>query len=77
MARLDVPEQAAKYALRELGRRVYDLAAQINDADKHLDRLLRAVAPTLMALPQVGPVSAARLHITAGENIERFPAKRL
>lgn len=73
--RLNQPEQAAKYALRELGRRVEDLTAQINAADKHLHRLLHAVAPTVMALPQVGPVSAAQLLITAGENIERFPSE--
>ncbi|MDQ0819756.1 hypothetical protein QFZ79_002046 [Arthrobacter sp. V4I6] len=65
----------AKYALRELGRRIYDLTEQINDADKHLNRLLYAVAPTVLALPQVGPVSAAQLVITAGENIDRFPSE--
>lgn len=75
LARLDVPEQAAKYALRELGRRVYELTTQINDTDKHLERLLHTVAPTLMELPQVGPVSAAQLLITAGENIDRFPSE--
>lgn len=75
MDRLNQPEQAAKYALRELGRRVEDLTAQINAADKHLHRLLHAIAPTVMARPQVGPVSAAQLLITAGENIERFPSE--
>lgn len=75
LVRLDEPEQAAKYALRELGRRAFELTAQINDVDKHLNRLVTAVAPTTMTLPQVGPVSAAQLLITAGENISRFPSE--
>jgi transposase len=75
MARLDAPEQAAKYALRELGRRVHALTAQINDADRHLNRLLNTITPTLMALPQVGPVCAAQILVTAGENIDRFPSE--
>ncbi len=73
--RLDEPEQAAKYALRDLGRRISDLTAQINDAEKHLTKLLHSIAPTTMALPQVGPVTAAQLLITAGENIDRFPSE--
>lgn len=75
MARLHEPEQAVKYALRDLGRRVFDLTAEINATDKHLTRLANDVAPTLMALPQVGPVSAAQLLVTAGQNIDRFPSE--
>jgi transposase len=59
--------------LRELGRRVYDLTAPINDVDKHPIRLFSAVAPNTLPLPQAGPVSAAQLLITAGGNIDRFP----
>lgn len=75
MARLHEPEQAVKYALRDLGRRVFDLTAEINATDKHLTRLANEVAPPLMALPQVGPVSAAQLLVTAGQNIEWFPSE--
>ena len=66
------PEHAVKYALRELGRRVHQLTSQINEVDKHLLRLVSAVAPNTLALPQVGPVSVAQLLITAGENFDRF-----
>ncbi|WP_427118204.1 IS110 family transposase [Pseudarthrobacter scleromae] len=72
LSRIHEPEQAVKYALRDLGRRIYDLTAEINEADKHLTRLVSAVAPNTLALPQVGPVSVAQLLITAGENFERF-----
>jgi transposase len=70
--RIHEPEHAVKYALRELGRRVYELSAQINHIDKHLLRLVSAVAPNTLALPQVGPVSVAQLLITAGEKFDRF-----
>ncbi|WP_235830853.1 transposase [Arthrobacter cheniae] len=75
MERLHEPEQAVKYALRDLGRRIYDLTAEINATDKHLTRLANDVALTLMALPQVGPVSAAQLLVAAGQNIDRFPSE--
>jgi RNA processing factor Prp31 len=45
-----------KYALRELGRRIHELTAEINEVDKHLTQLVSAVAPNTLALPQVGPV---------------------
>jgi transposase len=72
LTRIHEPEQAVKYALRELGRRVYELNSQINDIDKHLLQLVSAVAPNTLALPQVGPVSVAQLLIAAGENFARF-----
>ena len=72
LTRIHEPEQAAKYALRELGRRIYELTAEINEVDKQLTQLVSAVAPNTLALPQVGPVSVAQLLITAGENFERF-----
>jgi transposase len=73
--RLDEPEQAVKYALRELGRRVFNLTAEINATEKHITRLVETVAPTTSALPQVGPVTVAQLLITAGQNIDRFPSE--
>jgi transposase len=36
LSRIHEPEQAVKYALRELGRRVFALSAQINELDMHL-----------------------------------------
>lgn len=72
LSRIYEPEQAVKYALRELGRRIYELTAEINEVDKHLTQLVSAVAPNTLALPQVGPVSVAQLLITAGQNFDRF-----
>lgn len=72
LGRIHEPEQAVKYALRDLGRRIYELTADINETDKHLTQLVSAVAPSTLALPQVGPVSVAQLLIAAGENFDRF-----
>ncbi|HET7415484.1 MAG TPA: IS110 family transposase [Arthrobacter sp.] len=73
--RMDDPEQAVKYALRELGRRIFNLTAEIKAAEKHVTKLVEAVAPTTAALPQVGPITAAQMLITAGQNIDRFPSE--
>lgn len=72
LSRIHEPEQAVKYAHRELGRPVYELTAQIHDLDKHLTQLVFAVAPNTLALPQVGPVSVAQLLISAGQNVDSF-----
>lgn len=74
-ARLDEPENAVKYTLRELGRRIFNLTAEINATEKHITKLVEAVAPTTIALPQVGPITVAQLLITAGQNIDRFPSE--
>lgn len=66
------PAAAAKYALRSLGRRYRQLAAEIQDLEAQLDRLTRMVAPALMGTFGVGPDSAAALLITAGSNPERL-----
>jgi transposase len=57
--------------LRELGRRVYDLTAPINDVDKHLDcsALLHRTPPSAPSWPR----QCRPLLITAGGNIDRFP----
>lgn len=49
LGRMHEPKQAVKYALRELGRRVYDLTAQIKHLAKHLAKLVFAVAPNTLA----------------------------
>ncbi|WP_251036368.1 transposase [Arthrobacter sp. ISL-28] len=72
LSRIHGPEQAAKYALRELGRRVQELTSQIKEVEKHLTTLVKRVAPRTAALPQVGIVSVAQLLITAGQNVDRF-----
>lgn len=57
--RMGEPEQAVKYALRELGRRIFNLTAEIKATEKHITKL----------------VEAAQMLITAGRNIDRFPSE--
>lgn len=71
-ARLADPAQAAKKSLRSLARRIHTLTTEIAEADRDLARLTRQVVPTLLAMRQVGPQTAAQLLITAGENIDRM-----
>ena len=70
--RIEEVEQSAKYNLRVLAQRIIFLDAQIADADKQITRLVKKAVPSLLAMRQVGPQSAAQLVITAGQNIERM-----
>jgi transposase len=71
-ARLDEPTQAAKQAMRRLARRIQVLDIEIAEADQVIDRLTATLVPTLRAMRQIGPHTAAQLVVTAGENIERL-----
>jgi transposase len=71
-ARLHEPLQAAKHGLRTLARRINDLDDQIAQADKALTALTTQAVPSLLAMRQVGPQTAAQLAITAGQNITRM-----
>ena len=66
------PEHATKTALRRLARRHQQLSEEIADADRDLDQLVRDVAPSLVALPGVGPEVAGQLLTSAGDNPERI-----
>ena len=70
--RLTDPTQAAKLALRALGRRIQHLTEEITTTTKTLDQLVADTVPTLIARPQIGTLTAAQLVITAGQNLERF-----
>lgn len=72
MTQLADPLQATKLAVRTLARRIQHLDAEIASADKAITALTKQVCPSLLALRQVGPQTAARLVITAGENITRM-----
>ena len=39
---------------------------------RELKTLLKSLVPTVLALPQVGPITAARLLITIGQNAQRM-----
>jgi transposase len=70
--RLADPTQATKLALRTLARRIRALDAEIDAADAVLADLVAQAVPTVLGLPRVGVQSAARLAITAGQNIDRM-----
>ena len=68
----DVPGYATRIALRELGRRIRFLDAQLTRLDELIIPLVTARAPGLLALHGVGPDTAALLLIAAGDHPERL-----
>jgi len=66
------PGRATRLALRRLARRIGHLTAEIDDAERDLTELIDELAPKLLAEPGVGPLSAAQLLITAGDNSDRM-----
>ena len=73
--RLHDPVQAAKHALRILAHRIGHLTLEIDQAESQIAALTRRAVPTLLAIRQVGPITAATLTISAGENIDRMPSE--
>jgi transposase len=61
--------------LHRLARRIEFLTDEIDTAHAQLDTLTRDTAPALAAAKGIGPVSAAKLLVTAGENPERITSK--
>jgi transposase len=53
--------RASKLTLRSLARRVQAATKEARDLEREIDRLVRALAPPLLAEPGVGPISAARI----------------
>ena len=68
----DVPGYATRVALRELGRRVQFLDAQLERLDELIIPLVTARAPGLLSLFGVGPDTAALLLVAAGDHPERL-----
>jgi transposase len=71
-ARLNEPEQAAKAALRSLGRRVADLDDEIKLLDAQLKQLVAQAAPITSSRIAVSTGHAGTLLVCAGQNIERL-----
>ena len=63
---------ATKLALQSLGRRVVDLDTTTQRLDAQIEQLVRATAPTLVAVDGVGIDTAAILLVAAGDNPERI-----
>jgi transposase len=70
-SRLHEPEQAARLALRSIGRRVAELDREIAQLDAALAPLVATAAPRTTSLLAVSTGHAGQLLITAGQNIER------
>lgn len=59
-------------ALRRLARRHAYLTEEIDDCTAELGALVKQAAPSLLATPGVGVVTAAQLLITVGDNPDRL-----
>lgn len=68
----DVVETAGRLALRELAKRIGDLDAQIDRLGQQMRTLAAEHAPALMGVHGVGPIVAAQLLATVGDNPERI-----
>jgi transposase len=64
--------QATRQALRVLARRHRTLDDEIAQLDEDILELVRRAAPRLLAQPGIGPETAARLLIVAGDNPDRL-----
>jgi transposase len=71
-ARAGDPLNAAKVALRSLGRRIAALDEEISELDAQLGPLVEQAVPQTLDLLGVGPAHAAQLLLSAGQNIGRL-----
>ncbi len=61
-----------KHALRSLARRHQQLTEEITDLDHHLTRLVTDMAPNLIAVKGLGPLTSAALLPAVGDNPDRL-----
>ncbi|MEU2528414.1 MULTISPECIES: IS110 family RNA-guided transposase [Streptomyces] len=71
-ADLTCPTEAARYALRQLARRIRMLTEEIDELTERLTMLATSAGPELVALFGVGTETAGQLLVTAGDNPERL-----
>ncbi len=69
------PAQVARQTLKRLAHRHAMLHEEVTTIDGQLERFVRALNPTLLALRGVGPLTAATLLVAAGDNPERLTTK--
>jgi transposase len=70
--RLADPVHAAQLALRTVAQRIRVLSDEIRVVEHQLSTLIKRAAPRTLNLTGIGPVHAAQLLLTAGQNIERL-----
>jgi transposase len=63
---------ATRKALRSLARRWQQLDAEVHELDADLKQLTARAAPRLLNEPGIGPETAAKLLIVAGDNPDRL-----
>jgi transposase len=68
----DTAINGTKLALNEIARRWNNLTDEIERLDHHLDKLVTATAPTLIARHGVGTDTAGALLVAAGDNPHRL-----
>ena len=72
-AQVNNPDEAdTVFALQTLARRHRDLGEEIDTLNRRLHTRAAAANPALLAIKGVGPVIAAQLLITAGDNPDRL-----
>jgi transposase len=59
-------------ALRALARRWQHLDEEVRDNDIYVEQIVRQTAPSLLTRPGIGPICAAQLLVTAGDNPDRL-----
>jgi transposase len=62
-------------ALCALARRWQYLDVEVRANERHIDTIVRQTAPRLLAQPGIGPVCAAQLLATAGDNPDRLASE--
>ena len=72
---LSTPTAATKLALKSIAIRYPHLSAEMDELDKHLDQLVAAAAPALLAITGIGTDIAATLLTVAGDNPERLASE--
>lgn len=70
--RLEQAPDATRLALKLLAERARFLETQTTALDEHINTLVPQINPALLAIKGVGPDTAARLLITAGQHPERI-----
>ena len=75
LTQINDPVQATKHAMQRLARRIRFLDGEIAVADQQIHQLTKMLVPSLLAMRQVGPQTAAQLVITAGQNIDRMTSE--
>ena len=72
---LSTPTAATKLALKSIAIRYQQLSTEIGALDKHLDELVAAAAPALLAIKGIGTDIAATLLTVVGDNPERLASE--